>query len=35
MPVTSPQQQLHPRSDASDRQDHGVSLQTHVSAGSA
>lgn len=35
MPVTPPQQQLHSRSDASDRQDHGLSLQTHVSSGSA
>lgn len=31
MPVAPPQQQLHPGADAADRQDHGVSLQTHVS----
>lgn len=29
--VAPPQQQLHPGADAADRQDHGVSLQTHVS----
>lgn len=31
MPVTPPQQQLHPRSDAFDRQDNGFSLKAHVS----
>lgn len=31
LPVPSPQQQLHSRPDAPDRQDHGVSLEAYVS----